>query len=42
MPLAALPKKAQTLITTTHIDWMEQEFSIIKMPDLKTAKDAER
>jgi len=27
----ALPVKAQKLITTTHIDWMEDEFEVIQM-----------
>ena len=27
----ALPVKAQKLITTTHIDWMVDEFEVIQM-----------
>ncbi|MBT8037618.1 MAG: DNA replication and repair protein RecF [Verrucomicrobiae bacterium] len=32
--MAVLPKKAQKLITTTNIDWMQDEFSMIEMADL--------
>jgi len=31
--MAALPADAQKLITTTHIDWMEDEFEVIQMAD---------
>lgn len=31
--MAALPASAQKLITTTHIDWMEDEFEVIQMAD---------
>lgn len=37
--MAALPKAAQKLITTTNIDWMQDEFSVIRMADLNAAKD---
>ena len=38
--MAALPKDAQKLITTTHIDWMDDDFAVIKMSKITTAKDA--
>jgi DNA replication and repair protein RecF len=31
--MAALPDRAQKLITTTHIDWMEDDFEVISMAD---------
>ena len=31
--MAALPAAAQKLITTTHIDWMEDDFEVIAMED---------
>lgn len=34
--MAALPKKAQKLITTTHVDWMEDSFAVIEMSKLGT------
>ncbi|MFK7911175.1 MAG: DNA replication/repair protein RecF, partial [Akkermansiaceae bacterium] len=34
--MAALPDKAQKLITTTNIDWMTDEFTTIDMRDLRT------
>ena len=38
--MAALPKQAQKLITTTNIDWMENDFTVIEMSKLSTVKDA--
>ncbi|MCP5536699.1 MAG: DNA replication/repair protein RecF [Akkermansiaceae bacterium] len=38
--MAALPKQAQKLITTTNIDWMEDDFTVIEMSNLTTAKNA--
>ena len=29
--MAALPTSAQKLITTTHIDWMKDDFEVISM-----------
>ena len=37
--MAALPKAAQKLITTTNIDWMQDDFSVIRMADLQSAQD---
>lgn len=31
----ALPSQAQKLITTTHVDWMQDDFSVIEMAKLK-------
>lgn len=38
--MAALPASAQKLITTTNIDWMEDDFAVINMADLGTPEDA--
>lgn len=35
--MAALPTAAQKLITTTHIDWMKDEFEVIEMPAIGIA-----
>ena len=34
--MAALPANAQKLITTTHIDWMDDSISVIEMAKLKS------
>ncbi len=35
--MAALPGSAQKLITTTHIDWMKEEFPVIDIAKIKAA-----
>jgi DNA replication and repair protein RecF len=32
--MKALPTNAQKLITTTHIDWMKDEFEVIRMNEV--------
>ncbi|MEJ6571721.1 MAG: DNA replication and repair protein RecF [Akkermansiaceae bacterium] len=36
--MAALPKDAQKLITTTNIDWMDDDFAVIEMSKIRGLK----
>ena len=40
--MSALPVHAQKLITTTHIDWMEDEFEVIQMSGIGSVHPAGR
>ncbi|BDS05725.1 DNA replication/repair protein RecF [Oceaniferula spumae] len=36
--MAALPKQAQKLITTTNVDWMHDDFAVINMEEITNSK----